>query len=86
VLVLGGLDLGVRPTVDAELLVRQDVLLFGQVFIHLLGLGPEIDVLDEDAGLWVTGPQEWRYGVAFASHSVFSFNVAQAVSLHLAHW
>jgi hypothetical protein len=24
--------------------------------------------------------------VAFASHSVFSFNVAQAVSLHLAHW
>jgi hypothetical protein len=49
-LVLGRFDLGVRPAVDAELLVRQDVLLLGQVLIHLLGLGPEVNVLDEYAG------------------------------------
>ncbi len=85
-LVLGGFDLGVRPTVDAELLVRQDVFFFGQVFVHLFGLGSEINVLDEDAGARVLGPQEGRVGVAFASHSVFSLTVAQAVSLHLAHW
>jgi hypothetical protein len=67
-LVLGGLNLGVRPTVNAELLVRQDVLLLGQVLVHLRFFGPEIDVLGKDAGAWVLSPQKGRIGVAFAFH------------------
>jgi hypothetical protein len=31
-------------------------------------------------------PEEWRVGVAFASHSCFSLSVAHATPLHLAHW
>ena len=58
VLVLGRLDLGVRPTVDAELLVRQDVFLWRQVGIGLRCLWPKRWVLDEHAGPWVIGPQE----------------------------
>ena len=85
-LVLGRLDLRVRPAVNAELLVRQDVLFLGQMLVHLFGLGPEIDVLDEDAGAWVLSPEKWAVGMAFAGHSVFSLTVAHAVSLHLAHW
>jgi hypothetical protein len=72
VLVLGRFDFGVRPAVDAELLVRQDVLFLGQVLVYLFGLGPEIDVLDEDAGGRVLPPKEWRIGMAFAGHSCFS--------------
>jgi hypothetical protein len=61
-----------RPAVDAELLVRQNVLLLGQIVIHLFGLGSEINVFDKDAGAWITGPQEGRVKVAFASHSFLS--------------
>ena len=57
--VLGRFDLGVRPTVDAELLVGDDVLLLGQVLVHLLALGLEVDVIGEDAGAWVEPPVEW---------------------------
>ena len=67
-LVLRRFDLGVRPTVNAELLVRQDVLFLGQVLIYLRPLGPEIRVFGEDAGAWVVLPHEWRIGVAFTGH------------------
>ena len=71
-LVLGRLDLRMRPAVDAELLVRQDVLFFGQALVHLYSLGPEIHVSGEYAGAWITGPQEGRVGVAFTGHSFLS--------------
>ena len=79
-LVLRRFDLGVRPTVDAELLVSQDVLLLGQVFIHLLGLGPKVDVFDKDAWLRVLLPEEWRSWGAFAFHLNITLK-----ALHRAH-
>jgi hypothetical protein len=72
VLVLGRFNFGVRPTVDAELLVGNDVLLLGQVLIHLLALRLEERVIGKDAGARVESPVEWRLRVAFAFH-VLSF-------------
>lgn len=80
-LVLGWFDLRMRPAVDAELLVSQDVFFFGQIFVHLRPLGPEINILNKDAGARVLSPEEWRVGVAFTFHLILTIKAPQRAHL-----
>jgi hypothetical protein len=59
VLVLGRFDLGVRPTVDAELLVGNQIFFFGQVLVHLRPFGPKERVIGKNAGPLIVLPVEW---------------------------
>ena len=71
-LVLGGFDTRVRPTVDAELLVSDDVLFLAQVIVDLGLLRLEVQVVGENTGPWIACPVERRIRMAITFHFLLS--------------
>ena len=67
-----GFNAGVRPAMDAELLVGNQVFFFGQVLVDLGLLRLEVDVIGENTGPGVVLPVERGIRVAITFHFFLS--------------
>ena len=65
-------DTWMRSAVDGELLVSNNVLFLGQVFIDLRFLGTVSRVSSKDAWPWVLLPVKRGIWVAFTFHCIVS--------------